>query len=77
MSRNSHDGARAVAGKYIIAHPNRDFLTREGIYGIAAREYARYFLLNLALALCLVLHLVEIGVDCRFLLRSGKQGNIF
>ncbi len=77
VCRNCHDGARSVAGQHIVGHPDGNVLTREGIDGIAAGEHARHALLDLALALGLVLHLVKIGVYQRLLLGSGEQGHIF
>ena len=35
-----HDGSRAVAGEHIVAHPDGDFVAREGVDGVRACEDA-------------------------------------
>ena len=63
MGRHRHDGTRAIASKHIVTYIYRYVLACDGIHGIAASEHATHLLLNHALALGLVLHLIEISVD--------------
>ena len=63
MSRHRHDGTRSIASKHIVTYIYRYVLACDGIHCIAASEHATHLLLNHALALGLVFHLIEISVD--------------
>ena len=73
VGRHSHDGSGAVSCEYIIADPYRNLLACQRIDGIASCEYTRHFLLDLAFALGLVFHLIEICLHSLFLFGSGKR----
>ena len=76
VSRNGHDGTRAVTCQHIVTYIYRYILASDGIDGIAAGEHAAHLLLNHALALGLVLHLVEIGIDGGTLVRGDHLVHI-
>ena len=76
VSRNCHDSTGSVAGKHIITDIHRNFLARNRIDGIAAREHSAHLLLNHALTLGLVLNLIDIGIYVCFLLLSNHQIHI-
>ena len=77
VGRHCHDGAGAVACEYIVADVDGNFLASYGIDGIAAAEHTAHLLLDEALTLGLVLHLVEIGIDGSALLGSYHLLHIF
>ena len=57
---DGHDGARAVAGQYIVADPDRDLFARQRVDGVRATEDARHLMVGNALALRASLHGFEI-----------------
>ena len=63
VGRHSHDGTRSVTSQHIVTDIDGNPFLRNGIDGITAGEHATYLLLDHALALGLVLHLVKIGID--------------
>ena len=77
MGRNGHDGARAVAGEHVVADPDRNFLSAEGIDSIRAGEDTGHLLVDLAFAFGLMLHLVEIGLHDFLTLGSGEHPHVF
>ncbi len=76
VGRHSHDGAGAVAGKHIVAHPHRDAFARKGIDRISTRKHAAHLLVDHTLTLGLVADAVDIAVDSLLLLGSGHHGHI-
>ena len=72
VSRNSHNGAGAVAREHIVAHPNGVGFAGEGVDGVAAGEHACHFLVDHTLALGALLHLVEVGINLSLLGGCGE-----
>ena len=74
---NRHDGTSAVACKHVVADVDGYLLACDGVDGIAAAEHAAHLLLYEALALGLVLHLVEVGINGCLLLGCHHLLHIF
>ena len=72
VSRHSHDGTCTIACKDVFCNPDRYFLVRKRIDSIASREHARHLVVHLTVALCALLHVVQILVNFCLLLRCGE-----
>ena len=72
VSRNSHDSTRSITCQHVVAHPDWVLLASEWVDGIAAREHTRHLLVNHALAFRALLHLFQIGIHLRLLLRRSQ-----
>ena len=72
VSRHCHDGSRAVSGQHILAYPDGNVITCEGIYGIRAGEHSRNLLVGNALSLGALLHISQIFIYCCLLFRRSE-----
>ena len=72
-----HYGACAVAGEYVVADPDGDFLEGEGVYGVGAGEYACDFAVGDALTLGAFAGLGDVVLDGFFLLGGGEAWGVF
>ena len=72
VGRHSHNGSSTVAGKHIFSNPDGDLLIGKRIDSVTSREHTSHLVVHLTIALCTLLHIVEILVYLGFLLRRRE-----
>ena len=72
VSRYGHDGTCAIACQHVFGYPDGYFLFCKRIDGIRTREHTRHLVVHLAVALCTLLHIVEVFLYFLFLFRGGQ-----
>ena len=77
VGRNCHDGTCSITSQHVVAHPDRVLLACEWVDGITTRKHTRHFLVNHALALGALLHLLQVSIHFCLVVSGGELGNEF
>ena len=75
VCRNSHNGTCTITREYIVAHPNRNLLSCDGVDGICAGEHTCYIAVDHTFTLGALLCAVEISLYSLFLVCCSELGN--
>ena len=72
MSRNGHNGSRAITCEHVVAHPNGYLVARKGIDSVRTSEYTCHAAVGNAFAFRALLGSVEVSLNVCLLCLCGE-----